>query len=53
MFNGFLYVNILAYIVCFLIIIIFALVVLVGFIRGDTEFVNPRKGLSMEEIGKL
>jgi Ring finger domain len=45
--------NILCYASSFLVIIIFALVVLVGFMRGNPEFINPRRGLTDEEIGKI
>jgi hypothetical protein len=43
----------LCYFLSFLIIIIFALVLLVGFIRGDPELTNPRRGLTDPELEKL
>lgn len=50
MFNIFLFGNLLCYMLSFLLIIVFAVVVLVGFIRGDPEFINPRRGLNEEEM---
>jgi hypothetical protein len=42
----FLCVNLLCYGISFIIIVVFALILLVGFIRGDHEFVDLRSGLS-------
>ena len=51
-FDTFLIINLMCYIISFIIIIIFALVFLIGLYRGDSEF-NSRGGLSENEMNGL